>query len=425
MGSNAAGLQSPNGLSLGAWAEQPGQRSLQGRRRRNPGLQPAPDARPSWQYVNSYLGAKWGTGPTGAAAPTPANVIPDNSRVTVAAGATLSLQTSPLPGIASANETIGPLGGAGSVIIDAAATTLTVNNTPAASSGGADGTFTGAISGAGGVVKIGTGTETLSGNSSYLGQTQINEGVLVAGSDNALGDRVAGTTVADGATLAFQGNMNSPEPVTVGGAGYDPDAGGPLPPVGALENLSGNNSLSGTVTMTASTTVNVVGAGDSLNLGGVISGGATSDLIKVGPGTLGLGAINTYAGDTLIQAGTVKMINQPLPTAPVAGSLYWLDAADASKVVTSGSSVTSWLDSTANGRNFTRARPPTSRRMSPSAIDGLPVDPVRRLHADQLNYSSGSRRTLQTMFIVNRPHGAAGGLATASGACRRRQRASA
>ena len=171
-----------------------------------------------------------------------------------------------------------------------------------------------------------------------------------------------------------------------------------------LENLSGNNSLYGTVTMTACTTVNVVGAGDSLILGGVISGGATSDLIKVGPGTLGLGATNTYAGDTLIQAGTLKMINQPMPSAPVAGALYWLDAANASKVVTSGSSVTSWLDSTANGLNFTQGTAANQPTYVAGAINGLPVirfDGLTAPNTDRLVL--GSAVNAQSVFIVNRP----------------------
>src|SRR5262249_43664934 len=64
---------------------------------------------------------------------------------------------------------------------------------------GSDTTFSGTISGSGGLVKVGEGTLTLSGNNSYTGGTLLNEGTLAVGSSRALG---TGTlTLADGITL--------------------------------------------------------------------------------------------------------------------------------------------------------------------------------------------------------------------------------
>ena len=45
--------------------------------------------------------------------------------------------------------------------------------------------------------------------------------------------------------------------------------------------------------------------GDSTVLSGVISGSASSDLLKTGTGTLNLTAANTYAGRTLVEQGTL------------------------------------------------------------------------------------------------------------------------
>ncbi len=49
--------------------------------------------------------------------------------------------------------------------------------------------LTGAISGAGSLIKNGTSTLTLSGNNSYAGGTVLNDGTLAVAGDTALGER--------------------------------------------------------------------------------------------------------------------------------------------------------------------------------------------------------------------------------------------
>ena len=99
-----------------------------------------------------------------------ANRIPDSSAVTVAAGATFDLN-----GFA---DTIASLSGAGNVSLGAA--TLT--------SGDANNTsYSGTMSGAGGLTKQGAGTFTLSGANSYTGTTTINAGAIKAAANDALG----------------------------------------------------------------------------------------------------------------------------------------------------------------------------------------------------------------------------------------------
>ena len=70
----------------------------------------------------------------------------------------------------SFNQTIGSLAGAGSVTLGAATLTTGSDNTST--------TFSGTISGTGGLTKIGAGTLVLTGNNPYSGATAVNGGRL-------------------------------------------------------------------------------------------------------------------------------------------------------------------------------------------------------------------------------------------------------
>jgi autotransporter-associated beta strand protein len=92
------------------------------------------------------------------------------------------------------------------------------------------------------LVKTGLGTTTLAGNnSSYPADFAINQGTLVAAHNNALGDTVGKTVVADGATLGLQENITIPaaESITIRGLGAGNN--------GALRNVSGDNTISGDI----------------------------------------------------------------------------------------------------------------------------------------------------------------------------------
>jgi fibronectin-binding autotransporter adhesin len=52
-------------------------------------------------------------------------------------------------------------------------------------------TFSGAISGTGGVIQIGVGTVTLAGNNTYTGTTNVASGILRAGSATAFNAKSA------------------------------------------------------------------------------------------------------------------------------------------------------------------------------------------------------------------------------------------
>jgi autotransporter-associated beta strand protein len=138
---------------------------------------------------------------------------------------------------------------------------------------GFDGSFSGALSGAGGLTKEGAGILTLSGASGYGGATLIEEGTLRAGAANIFA-RASAFTVASGGTLDLNG-FNQ----TIGSLG------------GA-----------GAVTL-GTATLNAGANGASTSFSGNISGAGGLD--KVGAGTLILSGVNTYTGPTTVSGGVL------------------------------------------------------------------------------------------------------------------------
>lgn len=190
--------------------------------------------------------------------------------------------------------------------------------------GGGEINVTGPIAtGTGGTLtKEGEGYVVLSGNNTYTGATAINAGTVEIRTATGLGTGAGGATVASGATLALANNITTAEtPLSLSGAGVG-DAG-------ALRSLSGSNTASGAVTLAAATTIGV-DAG-TLTASGVISGGAASDLTKVGAGTLTLSGTtaNTFAGDLTVANGTVILAKSAGVNAAGTGALNIGDSAGA------------------------------------------------------------------------------------------------
>lgn len=69
--------------------------------------------------------------------------------------------------------------------------------------------FAGSITGAGGVIKNGTGVQILTGDNTYTGITEVNEGILQLGSISAVSlANTSGVTIAGGALVNAAGNSN-------------------------------------------------------------------------------------------------------------------------------------------------------------------------------------------------------------------------
>jgi len=312
-------------------------------------------------------GANTYTGPTTISAGTLTlganNVLADTTAVTVAGGATFSVNTR--------TDTVGSLAGAGN-ITTAAGGVLTTGGD------GTSTTYSGVMSGAGSLVKIGAGTQTLSGASTYTGTTAINGGALAIGADNNLGAAPGAATanklIFNGGTLqtraTFTLNANRGVTLNAGGGTFDANAGttltyggiaagaGSLTKAGAgTLILSGNNAYGGATTINAGTLTAAGGnaipngsqvtladvAGATLNLaaaetignlagGGALGGnvalgantltvnqtgtttyagaiGGTGGVTKAGAGTLELSGASAYSGATNVNVGTLVASN--------------------------------------------------------------------------------------------------------------------
>ena len=133
--------------------------------------------------TNTYSGATTINNGTLEAASTTA--LSPNSAYSLASGKTLDL--------ANFNNSIGSLTGAGNLTLGSA--TLTLGNDSTSP------TFSGAISGAGGVIKTGGGNQTLSGSIGYGGDTTVSQGVLSLGTVNFSNAASSVTIAASGATI--------------------------------------------------------------------------------------------------------------------------------------------------------------------------------------------------------------------------------
>jgi autotransporter-associated beta strand protein len=194
------------------------------------------------------------------------NQIADTAGVTLNGSGTFNLNGNA--------ETIRQLNSTSSTTtVSLGAGALTVNGPANANSN-----FAGTISGTGSLTKSGAGTLTLSRANSYTGATNINEGTLAIGADNALSQGTA-VTIASGATLTL--NNYADQIGSLAGAG--------------TVNLGNGNlgvGLNGTSTI----------------FSGAFTKGDTGTLYKGGSGTLTLGAgMDLSAGNLVLVGGTLNL----------------------------------------------------------------------------------------------------------------------
>jgi autotransporter-associated beta strand protein len=159
--------------------------------------------------------------------------------------------------------------------------------------------ITAAVSGAGGITKIGPGEMSLTSSNSYTGLTIVSAGFFDVEDDFALGAISSGTIVSNGAVIGLLFGIHvGLEPLTLNGPGTSI--------FGALNSDFGSNSWAGPITLGTNSTISVF-TNEFLNLSGPISG--TGDITKIGGGTLIFsgGTANTYSGSTFMNEGTLQL----------------------------------------------------------------------------------------------------------------------
>ena len=176
------------------------------------------------------------------------------------------------------------------------------------------------ISGTGTLTQAGTAVLALTGNNTYAGTTTISSGALSVGNGGTTGTLGTGAVVDNG-----QLGFNRSDTITVANA---ISGSGTLVQAGTGTTiLTGNNTYAGTTTIQYGTlqvgnggTTGSLGAGavtndsalvfnrsDDITVANAIGG--IGALTQAGSGTLTLTANNTYAGGTLISAGTLQVGN--------------------------------------------------------------------------------------------------------------------
>jgi autotransporter-associated beta strand protein len=218
-------------------------------------------------------------------------------------------------GLTSSGTTAGSIEGDGSFLLGAKTLTVGSNNLPTQVSGViADG---GASGGAGGaLVKVGTGTLTLTGSNTYSGGTTINAGTLAIAADGNLG-AATGALTFGGGTLQFLAGFSTSRAATLNTGG------------GTIDTNGNHDTLAGSI-------------------------GGIGSLTKIGTGILELSGNNSYGGGTTIVGGTLQANRSTaLGTGAVTftgtASTLVLNNADLANAIVLGSNVKATIDALGPG----------------------------------------------------------------------------
>ena len=157
------------------------------------------------------------------------------------------------------------------------------------------------------LTKDGSGTLILSGSNSFQGATNVTSGILSVQHNNGLGAVTTGTFVTSGAEL----QLSKAGGLTIGGEAVSINGAGIGGTSGALNNVLGDNSLAGVVTIASASTIK--SSAGTLTLGGGTAS-ADQNLTIAGAGNVtitgnmanGTGALTKVDAGTLTFAGTVN-----------------------------------------------------------------------------------------------------------------------
>lgn len=235
----------------------------------------------------------------------------------------------------------------------------------------------------GGLEKSGLGTLTLNGGNAYTGTTTLSAGTLAVGNNTALGTSSialnGGSLVASGAARTLSNG------ITVGAAS-------------TLDTAALGISLSGNITTSATAgSVNLTLDGSSNGLlSGTISqtAGNPLNLIKAGSSTWTIRGNNSFAGQTTLNAGTLRLENANAlgtrggaDTVTLAGGNLQL-AADSSSTFGAGSG----FGTTITGNSTITLDRLTSGAATTTQIGGLTMGAQTLTLARGANVTSGTAK---------------------------------
>jgi autotransporter-associated beta strand protein len=204
-------------------------------------------------------------------------------------------------GAVSGGASITTLSGSGSIDLGANNLTLT----------GASGTFTGSISGSGGLI-LASGKETLSGSSTYTGATTISGGTLYLTGTNVLplSARIVDNGVLDISGVTSTGIQTTSSIASLSGTGAvalgsatlvlnnagDTFSGsisgsGGVTVAGGTQTFTGANSFTGTTTIKGGASLVLAGSASLANTG-TVSDSGTFDISAITTGGVAIGSLS-------------------------------------------------------------------------------------------------------------------------------------